>query len=117
MKALRAPGHLSLGELIERLKAEDPTRRIPLGFRNPCSYRGYYEQLAFVAARNVTIGDMLAAAESALGATFQGWKGGDCEMREYTECWLVAHPGDCGESIGVVFLELMLANDVWEVGG
>lgn len=104
------PSHLTLGEVIQRLKAADPDERVALGFRHPCSYRGYYEQCAFVLAPNVTVAEMLAAAESALFATFQGWKGGDYEMREYTDCWLVAHPGDCGESMGAVLLELLLAN-------
>jgi hypothetical protein len=109
------PYHLGLSELIARLEREhhaDPTKRVRIGFTNPHSYRGYYEQLAFERAENVAVGDMLAAAQSALGRTFQGWKGGDYTMREYTDVWLVQEEGYTGESIGAVFLELLLAQEV-----
>lgn len=106
------PSHLALGELIERLKAEDPAKRVRLGFNGPHSYRGYYHDVAFGAARSVTVGEMLADAESAMGAVFQGWKGGDYTMGEWTSCWLVMEEGDCGESIGAVLLELLLADEV-----
>jgi len=80
------PHHYSLGELITRLREEpDPSRRLSMGFRNPHSYRGFYEQLAFEVAENVTVGEMLTIAEPALGATYQGWKGGDYTMRDYTD--------------------------------
>jgi mono/diheme cytochrome c family protein len=81
-----------------------------LGFRDPHSYRGYYHDLAFELAGDVTVGEMLGAAESAMGATFQGWKGGDYTMKEYTEIWLVTRAGNCGESIGAVLLEYILAD-------
>ena len=102
------PYHYGLGELIERLERGDPTRVLPVGFGSPHSYRGYYEDVAFEIKRDVTVGSMLDAARSALGATFQGWKGGDYEMGEYTGCWLVYEEGDTGESIGAVFLQLLL---------
>lgn len=110
------PAHLSLGELIARLEREyqqHPQKRIKIGFTHPHSYRGYYEQLAVEHAQGVAVGDMLAAAQSALGRTFQGWKGGDYEMRDYTEVWLVQEEGSsAGESLGAVLLELMLAQEV-----
>lgn len=105
---LRAPHHLSLGELIIRLEAEDPAKRVPFGFHNPGSYRGNYFDLAFGVAHDITVAEMLAAARSALGATYQGWKGGDYLMSDYTSCWLVAERGDCGESLGAALLDLLL---------
>lgn len=48
-----------LGDLIDRLKAEDPNKGVPLGFKNPHSYRGYYDCLAFEPAENVTVASML----------------------------------------------------------
>lgn len=99
-----------LDELIAALDAEDPNLIVPLGFARPHSYRGYYSELAFEPALNVTVGSMLAAARSAKGATYQGWKGGDYTMDGYTDCWL-AEQGRCGESIGPVLLALMLAAD------
>jgi hypothetical protein len=105
-----APNHLALTELIDRLKVEDPAKVLRLGFNHPHAYRGYYHDLAFELARSVTVGEMLAAAESAARATFQGWKGGDYTMGEWTPTWLVTEEGDCGESLGAVLLEYMLAD-------
>ena len=102
---------LSLGELIGLLKsieAEHPGHIAPYGFRNPHSYRGYYEQLAFEPATNVPVAQMLADATSALGATFEGWKGGDYTMKKYTECWLAREGDSAGETIGWLSLHLML---------
>jgi hypothetical protein len=99
---------MTLGELITALEAEDPERRLPLGFGNAHSYRGFYEDLAFEPVADVTTGEMLAEARKALGQTFQGWKGGDFAMHEYTDCWLAVH-GRTGEGIGPVLLSLLLA--------
>jgi hypothetical protein len=99
---------LNLGDLIKRLSREDLSRRVPHGFTYPHSYRGYYDELAFVPAENVTIGSMLEAARSALGATFAGWKGGNYTMCEYTDVHL-AKVGHCGEDLHYLVLENMLA--------
>jgi hypothetical protein len=104
-----SPSHLALGELIDRLRQEpDPLRQVRIGFRHPHSYRGYYMDLAFERAENVTVGEMLAAAESALDATFQGWKGGDYTMSGYTDTWLVEREGCVGETIGAILLDFLL---------
>ena len=108
------PEHLSLDDLIAALEAVDPARVLPYGFHDPHSYRGHYEQLAFCLTTNISVGTMLESARYALGATYQGWKGGDYTMSGYTECWLVAERGDCGESIGFVLLAFMLAAEFTE---
>lgn len=105
---MKFPRHLTLGEVIDRLKGEDPERRVPLGFARPHSYRGYYHDLAFEIERDVTVGEMLAAAYGALGSTYEGWKGGDYTMDSHTDVWLVREEGDVGESMGAVLLDLML---------
>lgn len=98
---------MSLGDLIAALERLDPTLRVPLGFGHPHSYRGYYDELAFEPRENVTIGAMLADARSALGSTYEGWKGGDYTMSEYTPVHL-AHEGHIGEELGPFFLGLIL---------
>lgn len=108
------PEHLSLDDVIAALEAVHPARVLPFGFHSPHSYRGYYDQVAFCLTTNISVGKMLNEARSALGATYQGWKGGDYTMSGYTECWLVAERGDCGESIGFVLLALMLAAELAE---
>ena len=101
---------MTLEELIAALEAENPDRTLPLGFTNPHSWRGDYMQLAFEPAANVTIGAMLTDARSALGATYDGWKGGEYTMDKYTDCYL-AWRGRVGEEIGPVMLTLLLAAD------
>lgn len=100
--------YLSLGQLIERLEREDPARVLPLGFANPHSWRGDYYELAFEPVANISIGDVLAAARSALGATFEGWKGGSYTMGGHSDCWIAYH-GESGDNkIGPLLLELLL---------
>ena len=96
-----------LRELINELERHDPTKVVPLGFANPHSYRGYYNDLAFEPAHDVTIGSMLACAKSALGSTYEGYKGGDFKMGEWTTCWFASY-GACGETIGHHLLRFML---------
>jgi hypothetical protein len=101
---------MTLSELIAALEAADPALKVPLGFSNPHSYRGDYMDLAFEPTANVTVGEMLADARSALGSTYQGWKGGDYTMGKYTDCWLATEgSSEDSETIGPVLLTLMLS--------
>jgi hypothetical protein len=97
---------MNLGELIAELERM-PQDLVVDGFSNPHSYRGFYDDLAFEPASGVTIGAMLRDCRSALGATFQGHKGGDYEMGEYTICWLAEH-GSYGDPIYPVWLRLIV---------
>ena len=99
-----------LHELIEELEKHDPAKKVKRGFDGPHSYRGYYDELAFEPTGETTVGAMLKAARSALGETYQGWKGGDFKMDEWTPCHL-AYVGDCGESLGATLLGYMLADE------
>jgi len=101
--------YIELGGIIERLEREDPARILPLGFANPHSFRGDYADLAFEPVENINVGAMLAAARSALGATFEGWKGGDYTMRTHTDCWISLRGEDSDNKIGPLLLELLLA--------
>lgn len=106
------PQHYTLGELIDRLKAENPEKRIRAGFHNPHSWRGIYNDLAFEVTSNITVADMLTAAESAVGATYDGYKGGHYEMDLGTDVWLAVEGSGAGETLGAVMLDLMLAAEV-----
>jgi len=99
---------MMLKDLITALEAADPNQTVRHGFTNPHSYRGTYMDLAFEPAANVTVAAMLADARSALGATYQGYKGGDFTMDAYTDCWLTEE-GSTGETLGSLLLELMIA--------
>ncbi|WP_399559348.1 hypothetical protein [Streptomyces chartreusis] len=99
---------MNLGDIITRLEAADPQQVVPHGFHNPHSYRGDYYDLAFEPATNITVADMLEAARSAVGATYEGWKGGDFRMNEYDWCWLSEEGTASGETISPLLLEFML---------
>jgi hypothetical protein len=100
---------MMLRDLIAALEAHPHQQhRVPVGFNGACSYRGFYTDLAFIQAENVTVAGMLADARGALGETFQGYKGGDYTMDEYTDCWLVEDDWMTGESIGPVLVRYML---------
>ncbi|MFF1417618.1 hypothetical protein [Streptomyces sp. NPDC058280] len=101
---------MSLDELIKALEAVDPATVVRRGFHNPHSYRGYYHDLAFEPAFNVTVGEMLADARSARGETYEGWKGGDFKMSGHTDCWL-SEEGTCsGETLGRTLVRYMLGD-------
>ena len=61
---------MHLKQLIEALEKYDAAQPVALGFGHPHSYRGYYDQLAFEPVNNTTVGEMLAAANSAMGTTY-----------------------------------------------
>lgn len=100
---------MTLGDLIARLEAADPDRVVPLGFANPHSYRGWYDELAFEPAEHVPVRSMLEAARSALGATYHGYKGGAYTMTEHTSCH-IAQRDETGEDLGEILLAYMLGD-------
>jgi hypothetical protein len=105
-------GLMVLGELIEFLKQYDPEKVVPLGFHKPHSYRGYYDHLAFEPAENITVGAMLAAAESAVGTTYPGYKGGEYEMGLYTDVWLSRYGYNDDEKIGWVLMKFIMGDQL-----
>lgn len=98
---------MTLGELIEELKKEPRDKVLPLGFHKPHSYRGYYDELAFELCENVAVGEVLDTAQGAVASTYSGWKGGEYEMHESTDCWL-AKEGRLGETLGPILLSFLL---------
>lgn len=98
---------MNLGELIEQLKQYNPDTEVKLGFGSPHSYRGCHWDLAFEPVEHTTVGEMLKAAEFALGENFEGYKGGVYKMSEWTHVW-IAQYGCSGESIGPILLQYMV---------
>lgn len=98
-----------LQELIDFLSAYDPAIVAPVGFHSPHSYRGYYQELAFEPLENATVKEMLACAKSALGTTYEGYKGGDYTMGPYTTVYLSEY-GTTGEEIGPILLKYMVGD-------
>lgn len=98
---------MRLGDLITELEKADQDLILNNGFASPHSYRGSYECLAFEPKNNVPIKEMLKLAKGSLNKTFEGYKGGDFEMQEYTKVYLAEY-GCCGESIGPLLLKYMI---------
>jgi hypothetical protein len=97
---------MTLGELIAELEKFRPETYVGYGLCNPHSYRGYYDELAFEPAAT-TVGEMLQMARGALGATYQGWKGGQFQMGANTPCH-IAVEGCTGEPLTRTALAFML---------
>jgi hypothetical protein len=97
--------HLCLGDLITALEAVPEAWPVQLD-RDPehslgdvDSYRGYYSDLAFEVGPPRSAGEVLAQAREALGATFEGYKGGDFVMGPDTPLWLSSYGTSSGVAI------------------
>lgn len=82
---------MNLEDLIDALAALPPEWRLDSNYGGFHSYRGYYEQLALEAAGGddgATVGTLLTEARAAVGATFEGWKGGEYVMDGSAPVWV-----------------------------
>jgi len=98
---------MTLGKLIEWLQQQDPELVVKDGFSTPHSDRGSYDELAFTPESKAKIEDMLRHAKSALGNTFEGWKGGWFTMDEHTSVYIGEY-GECGEEITSIHFKYWL---------
>jgi len=103
MKGERSRYHLTLGKLIEKLSESGVDQ--PVTFDRGGSpgefgsYRGHYSDLYMeVEEAPVTSFDLLARAKAALGATYEGYKGGDFTMGKDTPLWRATY-SHCGEAV------------------
>lgn len=100
--------YFTLGNIIDFLEAQpNKEQKVPIGFFNPHSYRGYYHDLAFEPVKNTTIEVMLYACNWANGKDFQGYKGGWFKMDRDTDCWIAYQGRGGGEKIGQILLTYM----------
>ena len=91
---------MNLGELIDAL-AECPAEYLriaepmPLTPRSVSSYRGYYEDLAIEYVEGygekMRLDHFLTTLRSAVGETFEGYKGGEYTMSRDTCVWVSNH--------------------------
>lgn len=96
-----------LKDLLEWLEQQDKSSVVTDGFGKPHTDRGYYTDIAFDPVEKTTFGEMLAHAKYANGATFEGYKGGDFSMHDYTTC-RIGRWGSSGEEITSAHLKLWL---------
>lgn len=102
---MRHNGQISLGYFIELLSARPVEQDVYFDVLNLVptnldSYRGYYEDLAigFSLDGRCLVGALLAECRAAVGAEYQGYKGGEYIMDEDTALW-VSNWGRCGNLI------------------
>lgn len=103
---------MHLEDLIEELEKADPAMILPDGFGSPGCYRGYYAELAFDPECDVTVGSMLEHAKSAMGTTYQGYKGGDYKMGKYSVVHIAEYGNSDGAPLSPLLLRLMLERGV-----
>ena len=105
MRDTRSDYHLTLGALIDTLSNLSPENTVSFYDGtfpgDEISYRGYYCDLAFEpTSESKTVGQLLQQCQKALGATYEGYKGGDYVMNEKTPLWKDSY-GQC-ENIGII---------------
>lgn len=102
-------GTTNLGTLMDALLLEADEARVQFDFcylapTTLASYRGYYDHLAIGWTADFRdwpkVGDIVKRLKSAIGQTFDGWKGGEYAMDRDTPIW-VANPGHTG-STGII---------------
>jgi hypothetical protein len=97
----RAKTQMTLGQVIEALeKIKDKTVLLP--FHYLCSYRGYYEDLAFVTSGAHSIEEVLKDCKDSMGEIFTGYKGGEFQMGKNTP----VHVVDSHENTGTPLISI-----------
>jgi hypothetical protein len=102
---------MDLGEVIRVLSEYPADKVVEMGFGEPMSYRGYYDNLAFEPVVRTTVGDMLAHARSAVGQVFTGYKGGRYRMTERTPVWVAPYGETVGDELGCDELRRMVERE------
>ena len=100
-------GYFGLSDLIEYLEGLNPSTMLKVGFSNPHSWRGVYSDLAFEPTVPQTAATALSVIKPCLGATFEGYKGGDNNMHESTECHFAFYGSGGGQPIGHMLMVLL----------
>ena len=108
LDAVRQPLHrgMRLGEIIDALASVKPDANVEFDFgglrpTGVDSYRGYYSDLALsYGDEGMTSGLLLNELRDAVGATFEGYKGGEFRMDKSTPVWVANY----GRSHGVAVI-------------
>lgn len=101
-----ARGQLGIGELVALLRACDPSKPVTAVINgndfdvsaDVMSYRGYYSQLAIEPGHGIA-GALADRLDEAIGATFEGYKGGCFTMSRNTPVWVSEYGSASGWAI------------------
>lgn len=87
----RAETQMTLGKLMTILEEMSPDTEV-VNLRDPHSYRGYYNDLAFKPNEGTRpASELLAECKAAMSQVFEGYKGGDFVMGALTPVWVANH--------------------------
>ncbi len=108
---------LGIKEIVELLRLQDQEKSVYFDFLNfrPTgevdSYRGYYSDLAIEWGGDCDckVEDLVKVLDSAIGKTYEGYKGGEHIMSEDTKVWV----SNYGESSGTAIVGVR--DDDWRV--
>lgn len=89
---------MNIGQLLTLLNNYPKDRVCYLGFAEPHSYRGYYDEAAVEPATNVTIGSMIDCLYRLLDEVFAGYKGGEFRYDTETPIHLTYYGSCNGDS-------------------
>ena len=93
---------MQLIELIDTLKLLPSDLNMKRPYGSPHSYRGYYQELALEPSEGCqTVGDLIDLLIGCLGKTYEGYKGGDFSMNDYSDVY-IAYYGSCGAGVKLV---------------
>lgn len=93
-KLERSNYHLTLGELIDKLKQFNKKMIVKIDFNNlspaaAMSYRGYYSDLAFDWSNDdINVQDFLDICKNTINTELEGYKGGEFLMESNTPVWI-----------------------------
>ena len=94
----RSKTQMTLGELISVLAGIITTQKIHGLAAELESYRGYYSDLAiYPSDGECTVGELLSRCRKAMGACFEGYKGGGYCMTADTPMWVASY-GICSDN-------------------
>lgn len=87
----RSKYQMTLGGLMDALKDLPPAAIVAyVDGKSPghaMSYRGYYSDVAFGDGEAITVDEFSRSVSGAIGATMEGYKGGDFQMSRDTPVW------------------------------
>lgn len=99
---------LSLGQAIAMCEAADQDKVLPFGITHPHSYRGFYEDVAFERTEPQTVREFVAVLRSALGQSYEGWKGGHYTMDEHSDAWFATEGSTSDSPFSRLLFEVLL---------
>ena len=98
---------MKANELIEYLEALPLDKVFRRGFHKPHAHRMDGE-LAFEPADNKTVDEMLQCVKSAIGQTYEHWKGNQYTMQVYSDVYIATGRADSGTPLCPAMLDCMM---------